>query len=168
MAAADRRLLGAAMLIAATATLAACAGGGGGPTTTAPAPPPAQTAPLTTTPGAPTTGASACTGLADAGQGLVNTVTDFFTGQATGNQVRAAATSLSNSIDAARSSIGTQTSAQLDNAKASLQQLQSALSAQPPDTAAIRTAANNTRTALRDAATICQSGTPTPSPRSTS
>ncbi|WP_312871474.1 hypothetical protein [Amycolatopsis acididurans] len=143
--------------VAAAAVVAGCQGSGGSGSTVSATPPPATNAPATTT-----TGGSVCSDLVVSGQALVTVVTQFVSGQATGDQVRASASQLSASIDAARTTIGGQTSARLDDAKAALQRLQAAATAQPVDVAGMRAAAGDTLAALRDAAAVCQSGTPAP------
>lgn len=146
--------------VAAAAIVAGCQGSGGSGSTVSATPPPATNAPATTT--TTTTGGSVCSDLVVSGQALVTVVTQFVSGQATGDQVRASASQLSASIDAARTTIGGQTSARLDDAKAALQRLQAAATAQPVDVAGMRAAAGDTLAALRDAAAVCQSGTPAP------
>ncbi|HVV14541.1 hypothetical protein [Amycolatopsis sp.] len=142
-------------LATAAAFAAGCSqGDGGNGSTTSPS----TAAPPSSAAASPSAGAE-CGALVTSGQNLVTTVGRFVSGQATGDQVRAAATDLSTSIDTARSVIGPQTSARLDDAKAALQRLQTALTAQPADLAGARTAANDTLSALRDAARLCQSGT---------
>lgn len=136
--------------------LAGCTQSGGG--ATSPTPAPASSSAATTT------GRSECTDLVASGQTLATTVTQFAGGQATGDQVRAAAAHLSDSIGAARSVIGTETSARLDDAQRALSALGAALTAQPPNVAGMRTAANDALTALRAAATICQTDTGAPAP----
>lgn len=146
---APRLLAGAAALGAAAILAASCTSGGNAPSTPAPASPPATSKQVK----------PECADLITAGQGLVNVVTQFVSGQATGDQVRAAAADLSTSIDTARQAAGAQSSAQLDAAKASLQQLSTALAAQPPDISAMRAAANQALTALRGAVAVCQTPT---------
>lgn len=148
---------GLAMGAAAFAFAAGCMGNDDGNTPASPAPPVASSA----KPG--TTARPECAGLVTSGQALAATVTQFVNGQATGAQVRAAAQELSSSIDAARTVVGAETSARLDDVKAALQRLQAALTAQPPDLPAVRVAANDALVAMRDAATLCQSSTPAPS-----
>lgn len=144
-----RFLSGATALAAAAALAAGCTSGDNAPGTPAPASPPTTSKQVR----------PECADLVTAGQGLVTVVTQFVGGQATGDQVRAAAGDLSTSIDSARQVAGAQASTQLDAAKTSLQQLQTALAAQPPDVAAMRNAANQALVALRGAVTVCQSPT---------
>jgi hypothetical protein len=146
-----RRTCLAAVATVAAVTSGCQSGGGGSPSVSA------TTAPTTTV-----TAGSVCSALVLSGQALVTTVTQFAGGQATGDQVRAAASLLSASIDAARATIGTQANARLDDAKAALQRLEQAVTAQPPDVAGARQAASDALAALRDAATLCQSGSPAP------
>jgi hypothetical protein len=77
-----------------------------------------------------------CANLVASGQALVNTVIQFVGGKATGDQVRAAATQLPGTIDSARATVGPEANDHLDDAQAALQQLLTALGAQPPDFAA--------------------------------
>ncbi|KAA9163689.1 hypothetical protein FPZ12_008830 [Amycolatopsis acidicola] len=143
-------------VVAAFAAGCSDGGGGGGGTTTTP--PPASSAPATTS-----SARAECSALVTASQTLLATVTSFVTGQATGDQVRAAVTDLSTSVDQARATVGPETRARLDDAKAALGRLQTAVTAQPPDLQGARTAANDTVSALRDAATLCQSSSPSSS-----
>jgi hypothetical protein len=155
----DRGRVGAVAAIAALA-LTGCSQGSGG-STVAPSTPPtsASSAPSSSN---DTTTRPQCGSLVAGGQALVDTVGRFFGGTATGEQVRAAATALVTAVDATRVTVGSATRARLDDAKAALNRMQTALQAQPPDLAATRAAANDTLTALRDAARICATDTATP------
>lgn len=148
---------GLALGAVAVVLAAGCAGNGGNNGGT-----PAPAAPPTTSAAPATTVRPECANLVSSAQALVTTAGQFLSGQATGDQVRAAAQELSSSIDAARTVVGSQTSARLDDAKAALGRLQSALTAQPPNLAAVRTEANAALAATRDAVTLCQSGTSAP------
>lgn len=154
----DTRVRSAGLAAGAAAVLFAVACGGdsgsGGPAATS--------APAATTTSAPASATTRpeCAALVNTGQALVTTATQFVSGQATGNQVRVAAEELGASIDTVRTVVGADTAARLDDAKAALGRVQSALTAQPPDLAQVRTAANDTLAALRDAVTLCQASTP--------
>jgi hypothetical protein len=152
------RRSGLALVSAGMLVLAGCTQGGDGAATGSPTPAPAPSSAATTT------GRSQCTDLVVSGQTLVTTVSQFVGGQATGDQVRAAAAQLSDAMGAARSVIGPETSARLDDAQRALAAVGAALTAQPPDLAGTRTAANDALTALRAAATICQTDTGAPAP----
>jgi len=152
-----RRRTSFAVLAVAATVATGCQGTGEGRPSGSATPPPGTNAPATTV-----TATSACSDLVVSGQALVTTVTQFVSGQATGDQVRTSASQLSASIDAARTTIGSQANTRLDDAKAALQRLQAAVTAQPPDVASARSAASDTLAAVRDAAAGCQSGTPAP------
>jgi len=152
-----RRRTSFAVLAVATTVATGCQGTGKGSPSGSATPPPGTNAPATTV-----TATSACSDLVVSGQALITTVTQFASGQATGDQVRTSASQLSASIDAARTTIGSQANAPLDDAKAALQRLQAAVTAQPPDVASARSAASDALAASRDAAAGCQSGTPAP------
>ncbi|WP_236790912.1 hypothetical protein [Amycolatopsis sp. GM8] len=153
-----RILSGTAALAVAAIVAAGCSSGGNTPSTPGPPPPasPSPTSPATTSKQV----SPECASLVSDGQALVTVVTQFIGGQATGDQVRTAASDLSDSIDSAREAAGAQAGVQLDAAEAALQQLQTALTARPPDVASMRAAANAALTALRGAVTVCQSTTP--------
>jgi predicted lipoprotein len=119
-------------------------------------------APTTTT--TTTTGSvrPACADLADKGQALLTEVGRYGTGKATGDQVRAAAAELSDSFDSAKTELGPEAQANLDEAGRALQEVLDALTAQPVDSAKLRAAAGEVVTALGDAAAVCtSSGTST-------
>ncbi|HJQ47489.1 MAG TPA: hypothetical protein VJ870_14415 [Amycolatopsis sp.] len=83
-------------------------------------------------------------------------------GNASVDQVRAAAGQLSSAINSAQQSVGTDMTARLNDAKAALQRVLDAAGAQPPDTAAMRAGVNDLLTGLRAAADSCQApATPT-------
>jgi hypothetical protein len=142
-------------LVIALLVLSGCTQGGGGSTSTT------TPAPATTSPTSAST-SSECANLVAGGQALAATVAGFVGGSATGDQVRAAASRLSDAIDSAQAAIGHETGTQLDSAKQALNRLSAALTMQPPDFAAMRAAANDTLAALGAAATICQSTASTP------
>jgi hypothetical protein len=119
---------------------------------------PSQTNTTTTTTTEPTTSASvqaACDDVTAKAQVLLTVVGQLATGKATTDQVRAAADELADSFTAAKSVVGPETQADLDDAGAALTKLLDALSAQPIDTATAQTAANEVFTALGNAAAVC-------------
>jgi hypothetical protein len=122
------------LVVAATLLLAGCGPGGRGTNTASPTPPPVS--PTSGPVSAPPSPRPECANLVASGQALVNTVIQFVGGKATGDQVRAAATQLPGTIDSARATVGPEANDHLDDAQAALQQLLTALGAQPPDFAA--------------------------------
>ncbi|MEU0466850.1 MULTISPECIES: hypothetical protein [unclassified Amycolatopsis] len=151
----DARVRSAGVALGAAAVLCAvaCGGEGGSATSTTTA----------TTGGSPATSATSrpeCAALVSTGQALVETVTQFVNGQATGEQVRVAAEQLAASVEIVRAVVGADTAARLDEAKAALERLRSALTAQPPDLPQVRAAANDALAALREAVTLCQASPP--------
>jgi hypothetical protein len=125
---------------------------------------PSQAPTTTTTTTTTTTGSvrPACADLADKGQALLTEVGRYGTGKATGDQVRAAAAELSDSFDSAKTELGPEAQANLDEAGRALQEVLDALTAQPVDSAKLRAAAGEVVTALGDAAAVCtSSGTST-------
>ncbi|MBK1786981.1 hypothetical protein [Prauserella cavernicola] len=145
-------LSGAALAVAA---LGACGGGGsyGNQPASSPAP--------TTTPSV-TQSEGRCAGLVDSGQALVSTATRFVSGNASADDVRSAANDVSTQVDKLRATAGPEAQANLDQAKTATQRMGDALTAQPPDMAAVRAASTDALRALRDAADVCTSGTMAP------
>ncbi|MFF5986890.1 hypothetical protein [Prauserella flavalba] len=143
-------------LLAAVLVLGACGGDGGSDT----GPPATTQTPATTQPTRP---ADACEGVVSAGQDVVSTAGRFLSGSATANDVRASVSALSGEIDSVRNTVGPEARAHLDEAKSALDRLGTALTAQPPDVSGVRSAANDALTALKQAATVCRSGSATPS-----
>lgn len=117
------------------------------------------TTPTTTT----TTGSlsSACADVMDKAQALLTEVGRYAAAKSTAEQVRAAADELADSFDRAKSELGPDARADLDEAGRALREVLDALTAQPVDTARLRTAASQVVTALGSAATICVSATST-------
>lgn len=108
-----------------------------------------------------------CADVADKARALLTEVGQLTTGGATDGDVRAAASELSDSFDAAKATLGPDVAAQLDQAEQALQQVQDALGAQPVDTAALRRAASDLVADLGDAATVCSPDSSTTSTSST-
>ncbi|AIJ23358.1 hypothetical protein [Amycolatopsis methanolica] len=154
----DARVRSAGLALGAAALLLASACGGNSGSSGSP--PATTSAAAGTTASATPTSRPECAALVSTGQALVDTVTQFVNGQATGQQVRVAVQELSASVEVVRTVVGADTAARLDEAKAALGRLQSALTAQPPDLPQVRAAANDTLAVLRDAATLCQASTP--------
>jgi osmoprotectant transport system substrate-binding protein len=114
--------------------------------------------PSPTTTSAPTTSVAIreeCSDVADKAQALVTEAGRLTTGDATIDQVRAAAQELSDAFDTAREAVEPDARAQLDEAGQALQRVQDAVAAQPVDTAGLRAAGRDLVTALGDAASIC-------------
>ncbi|WP_291410325.1 hypothetical protein [Actinophytocola sp.] len=131
------------------------------PTNGEPAQEPPATTPTTT---APSDGIRPeCTGVADRARTLVTEVGRLATGDATADQVSAAAGELSDAFDAARDAVEPDARAGLDEAGQALDRVQTALTAQPIDTTGLRAAARDLATALGDAASICSPTTGSPS-----
>jgi hypothetical protein len=130
---------------------------------------PSQQTTTTTTTTEPSTSASVrpeCLAVAGKAQALLTAVGRLATGNATVDQVRAAAGELSDAFDDAKAAVGPDTQTQLDEAGKALQDVQDALAAQPVDTAGLRTAAARLVATLGDAATICSPSSST-SPNTT-
>ncbi|MGI6876708.1 hypothetical protein [Amycolatopsis sp. 3B14] len=153
----DARVRSAGLALGAAALLFASACGGDSGSSGSQ---PATTTAAGTTASATPTSRPECAALVSTGQALVDTVTQFANGQATGEQVHVAAQELVASVEVVRTVVGADTAARLDEAKAALGRLQSALTAQPPDLPQVRAAANDALAALREAVTLCQASTP--------
>jgi hypothetical protein len=140
-----RRVL--ALVCFAAVVLAGCesADSGAAPTSSAP-----ETSSATETTG------SGCAGVSSEGQALGAVLIQFLDGSATADQVRTAADRLGDELAAARENAEANTSAALDDAQAALDQLLTALQAQPVDRAGVRTASTDLLAALGDLAKVCQ------------
>ena len=92
---------------------------------------------------------SGCAGVSTEGQTLGAVVVQYFDGTATADQVRAAAGDLSDALAAARENAEAAVSAALD-------ELLTALRAQPVDRAGLRTASTDVLAALGDLTKICR------------
>jgi hypothetical protein len=101
---------------------------------------------------------AACADVADKTGVLFAVVGRFATGDATVEQVRSAAADLSGSFDDAMASAGPDVRGRLDEAGQALTRVQDALSTDPIDSAALRTAANDLFSALGNAADVCTPG----------
>ena len=142
-----RRHRGIAIVLFAVVALAGCesADTGTAPTSSA----------QDTSSAAPTTG-SACAGVSTEGQTLGAVVVQYFDGTATADQVQAAAGDLSDALAAARENAEATVSAALDDAQTALDELLTALRAQPVDRAGLRTASTDVLAALGDLTKICR------------
>ncbi|MEV6899211.1 hypothetical protein [Amycolatopsis sp. NPDC051372] len=155
---ARRAVAAVAALLGALAVTTACAGNQSGPT-------PAPSSPASTPASpAPTSRDSRteCAAVATAAQNLATKTASLVTGQASRDEVTTAARDLRSSLDAARDVLGPEAKADLDNAGAALQQLQTVLTTQPLDVTALRTAATQVATAVGAVVSAC-GGTSTPS-----
>ncbi len=117
----------------------------------------------TTTTTEPSTSASVrpeCLAVAGKAEALLTAVGRLATGQATADQVRAAAGELSDTFDDAKAALGPDAGADLDDAGRALDEVTDALGKQPVDTAALRTAATRLVSSLGNAATVCAAGSP--------
>lgn len=138
--------------------VAGCQSGQGTPASSPPPTPPA-TVTVASPPagsGTPTTRPE-CANLVASGQALAASVAQLIDGSGSRDQVRTAAAQMSSAIDSAQHTVGADVSARLTDAKAALQRVVDAAGAQPPDTAGMRTAANDLVTSLHAAAASCQS-----------
>jgi outer membrane protein OmpA-like peptidoglycan-associated protein len=119
-----------------------------------------QTAPATTTqaPETTTSLSAECEGVVDDAQALLTEVGRFTTREATIDDVRTAASQLAASFDAAKTAIGPEAQADLDQAGQALQRIEDALNANPVDAAALRQAAGDFVAELGDAAAVCAGG----------
>jgi hypothetical protein len=104
-----------------------------------------------------------CLDVANKAKDLLTVAGRLATGNATADQVRAAAGELSTSFEAAKEAIGPEERAHLDNAGKALQRARDALSVQPIDKGALQTAAGDVVAALGDAAAVCAPGSSTSS-----
>ncbi|ASR39140.1 hypothetical protein BAY61_10095 [Prauserella marina] len=158
---------GALARVAAIAAIAAvsagCAQDEGGGTRTPPSSASTSATSATTSPPSSGPVEQECAALLTSGRDLLDTVTRFAGGQATGDEVRAAATDLRTAIDRASGVIGAEAGAALNTAKTALGELETALTAQPPDLQSARAAGGEALTGVRDAATLCESGQSTTS-----
>ncbi|MBP2328614.1 hypothetical protein JOF56_008999 [Kibdelosporangium banguiense] len=118
---------------------------------------PSQKTTTTTTTGPATTVSirPECVNVADKAHALLTQIGRLTTGDATPDQVRAAAGELSDAFDDAKATVGPDTRAHLDKAGQALRRVQDALNAQPIDTASLRAATNDLVAALGDVAAIC-------------
>lgn len=151
-----RRQSGLALVFVAVVTLTGCqtADTGNESATTVP-----DTTSTRTSASAPPE--TTCAAIATQGQALGTAVSRFVDGSATVDQVRSAATDLSDALAEAASSAKADAAAAFDDVKAALDQLLTALQTQPVDRAGVRTASSDVLSALGDVATICQPTTPT-------
>lgn len=99
-------------------------------------------------------------------QTLVSKVAGLAAHTATIDDVRTAATTLSTSFDQAKTALGAEAQAGFAQASQALKTFQTALSAQPPNIAALRQSANDIVAGLGQAITVC-SASPTASPPTT-
>jgi len=99
---------------------------------------------------------SGCAGVSTEGQALGAVVVQFLNGSASADQVRTAADGLSDALTAARETAEANVSAALDDAQTALDQLLTALRAQPVDRTGLRTASTDVLAALGDLTKICQ------------
>ena len=104
-----------------------------------------------------------CLDVADKAKDLLTAAGRLATGNATVAKVRAAAGELSTSFEAAKQAIGPDASAHLDDAQQALRRVREALSSDPVDTGALRTASGDVVAALGEAATVCAPGSSTTS-----
>ena len=129
--------------------------------------PPAEPAGTTTTATATTaTARPECRQVADDLRALATAVRGLATGETTVDDVRSAANSLAASFDEARSAVGPDARASLDQAGQALEQLQAALGTRPLDTGALRQAADDLTTALGGAVAVCAGSSATGAPTS--
>lgn len=96
-----------------------------------------------------------CRDMVDDAQALLTEVGKLATREATVEDVRTAADTLATSFDNAKTALGPEAQAQLDQAGQALQRIQDALGAQPVDAGELRGGASDLVAALGDAATVC-------------
>jgi hypothetical protein len=101
-----------------------------------------------------------CRAVADDARALLTEARELATRDATVDDVRTAASELATSFDDARTALGADAQADLDQASQALQRIQDALSTQPVDTAELRRAASDVAAALGDAAAVCSGTSP--------
>ncbi|QRP49178.1 hypothetical protein [Amycolatopsis sp. FDAARGOS 1241] len=151
---------GAAAVVAAVAAIAvACGGGaGGGQNGQTPSPTPAPTA-------SPTAGETSteCAAVSSATRNLTSQVQALVAGQTSREQVATAGRDLAAALDAARDTLGPNARAGLDAAGAAVGQLETALTTQPLDTAAVRSAAGQVAASVRSVLDVCGGSTSTTS-----
>jgi hypothetical protein len=122
---------------------------------------PSQEPTTTTTTTDPSTTVSLrpeCVEVADAARVLFGEIGRLATGNATVEDVRAAAGDVSDAFDAVKASAGPDAGADLDAAGQALDRVQDALTAEPVDNAGLRAAASDLVAALGDAAAVCAPG----------
>jgi hypothetical protein len=150
-----------AVLLVAMVVGAACGTSGDRTSTISPSGPAPST---TSTPSATATpNAAGCAQVLGAGTEFAAQLTGFAQGQATLDQLTAAATQLLNAVDAA---VATATEAyrdKLTQLQGELQAMQSALHQTPPQPASIRAAGRQVVSTLTTLARPCVSATPTAS-----
>ncbi len=121
-----------------------------------------------TTPPSPTSSAaseaSACADITSAGGALGTALAGFAGGTATGAQVGAAATDLSNALRAAPAAV--RQSAGYNQIQTAVANLKSAAQARPVDATAIRTAGTGALAALRQLPSVCGSSSTASTPPS--
>jgi len=105
-----------------------------------------------------------CLDVADQARVLVEAVGGLATGDATTEQVAAAADELSGAFDDAVAALGPDARADLDLAGQALARMRDAVTAQPVDTAGLRAATTDLVAALGDAAAVCSPGSSTEPP----
>ncbi|MGH4024546.1 MAG: hypothetical protein ACRDRV_08175 [Pseudonocardiaceae bacterium] len=116
---------------------------------------PVSAAPTTTTAQAQ----ADCTAVADAARNLGNQLSALAGGQASREQVKAAAQELRSSLDAAGAVIKPESQADADAARAAIEQLQTVLDTQPVDLAAARAAARQALESVGRVLAVCTPGT---------
>lgn len=146
-----------AVLVLTATTAAACASG--------------QNAPAPASPTAPSTAQvlTECEDVATAAKGLGDQLTALVAGRASRDQVSAAAQNLGAALDAAQSAIKPESQADVAAAHSAIQQLQTALAAQPLDLTAVGAAAAQVVAAAGKVLAVCTVGstavgTPAPAP----
>lgn len=106
---------------------------------------------------------SECAAVTAAARTLGTDLTAYLAGQGNPDQLRASAQSLADALSQAKTALGADGS-RLDAASTAVQQLITALAAQPIQPAAVRAAAQQALSAIGDVISVCTptSGTPTP------
>ncbi|MGB3440873.1 MAG: hypothetical protein WBA97_19160 [Actinophytocola sp.] len=97
-----------------------------------------------------------CANVVTQGQTFGTVVGEFVGGSATIDQVRSAATDLSDALTEAGSSAKADAAAAFDDVNAELDQLLTALQAQPVDREGVRTASIGVLSGLGDAVALCE------------
>lgn len=145
---------GTAALLLSLVLLGGAAGCSGTSTDIPPSAPPDPS----TAAAPPSTGGSACADLVAKGDAVGTAVRQLVDGQGSRDQVTAAVEELVNSVAATRASSSGARSEALDDVQAAADKLRSALQAQPIDLAAVRAAAQESITALRELGPVCATG----------
>ena len=150
----DSLTIAAGLLVTSAVVLAGCST----------APPPAASS-ATATPSAAPLVRPECAAVTAAATTVSTELVAYLAGQGNPEQLRTSAQNLSSALSQARTDLGAD-GARLDAASAAVQQLTTALQAQPIDPQAVRAAAQQVLAALGEVASVCSAASGSQAPSS--